>query len=277
MICVFDIETVPDVELLENRFGDEFWPDSPIEICKQAFDKQEKATGSTFLPIPFHKIISIAGVFCDNYGNFEKVGVFGRRNGYPSDDKIEEVTIGEFLKWFNKYNPKLVSFNGRGFDLPALMLRAMKYNLESISFFEQENSKFNKTKWDNYRQRYSENFHIDLLDSLTHYGSARGLKLDDVSSLYGFPGKYGIRGEDVCRTYYEQQNIGVIDNYCESDVLNTYWIYLKYEILKGNLSLKDYIEILEKWNDRMPKDKDYTNIFLESIQKEIQKSLNMIN
>lgn len=268
MICIFDIETVPDVQFLREKFG---YEGNDYEVCIQAFRIQNETSGSDFLPIAFHRIISIASVMCDEFGNFQKVGVFGRKEGIPSQDEIEKVTLGEFLRWFNKTQPKLVSFNGRGFDIPTMMLRAMKYNFQSLAYYEQDNSKYNKNKWENYRQRYSERFHTDLLDSLGHFGSVRGIKLDDVASMCGLPGKYDVSGSDVFELYYKDQNLNKIDEYCESDVLNTYWIYLKYEILKGNLNLEDYINILQDWKEKIPKNKSYGTIFAQAIEKEIKK------
>ncbi|WP_305862269.1 3'-5' exonuclease [Helicobacter cholecystus] len=268
MICVFDIESVPDVEFLREKYsysGDDY------EVSLQAFKAQNEASGNNFLPIAFHKIISIASVMCDEFGRFQKVGVFGRRAGIPSDDEIEKVTLEEFLKWFNKTQPKLVSFNGRGYDIPVMMLRAMKYNLESLAYYEQDNPSFNKNKWDNYRQRYSERFHTDLLDSLGHYGSVRGIKLDDVASMCGLPGKYDISGENVFELYYKERDLVKIDEYCQSDVLNTYWVYLKYEILKGNMNLQDYVNILRDWREKLPQNKSYSSVFSDAITKEIQK------
>lgn len=270
MVCVFDIETVPDVELLKEKFG---YEGSDVEVCLKAFKEQREKTGSEFLPIAFHKVISIASVLCDEYGRFETVGVFGRKNKEEkiNDVNIEKITLKEFLKFFNRTQPKLVSFNGRGFDIPTLMLRAMKYNLESLAYFEQDNPQYNKNKWENYRQRYSERFHTDLLDSLGNFGSARGFKLDDVATLCGLPGKYDIGGGDVYCLYYAEKDLERIDEYCQSDVLNTYWIYLKYELLKGNLTLRDYEGILRDWLIKLPKDKGYSPHFQEAIQREIQK------
>lgn len=268
MICVFDIESVPDVTFLREKFG---YTGDDYEVCLQAFKAQNEASGNDFLPIAFHKIISIASVVCDEFGRFQKVGVFGRKAGLPNENEIEKATLGDFLKWFNKNQPKLVSFNGRGFDIPTMMLRAMKYNLESLAYYEQDNAKFNKNKWENYRQRYSERFHTDLLDSLGHYGSVRGIKLDDVASMCGLPGKYDVSGGDVFELYYKEKNLVKIDEYCESDVLNTYWVYLKYEILKGNMSLEDYVGILQDWREKLPSNKGYSSIFSDAITKEIQK------
>lgn len=269
MVCVFDIETVPDVELLKEKFG---YQGSNVEVCLKAFEDQKEKTGSEFLPIAFHKVISIASVLCDEYGRFEMVGVFGRKNKEKiKDANIEQVTLREFLKFFNKTQPKLVSFNGRGFDLPVLMLRAMKYNMESLAYFEQDNPQYNKNKWENYRQRYSERFHTDLFDSLGNFGSIRGLKLDDVASLCGLPGKYDVNGGDVYYLYYAEDGLNKIDEYCQSDTLNTYWIYLKYELLKGNLTLGDYQEILQDWLLKFPEGRGYSPYFKKAIQGEIQK------
>lgn len=268
MICVFDIESVPDVEFLREQFG---YSGDDYEVCLQAFKAQNEASGSDFLPIAYHKIISIASVVCDEYGSFQKVGVFGRKAGVPNEGEIEKVTLEEFLKWFNKNQPKLVSFNGRGFDIPTIMLRAMRYNLQSLAYYEQDNPTFNKNKWENYRQRYSERFHTDLLDSLGHYGSVRGIKLDDVACMCGLPGKYDVSGGDVYEIYYKEKNLAKIDEYCESDVLNTYWVYLKYEILKGNMRIEDYVGILQDWREKIPQNKGYSSIFCDAITKEIQK------
>ena len=110
-----------------------------------------------------------------------------------------------------------------------------------------------------------------MLDSLGHYGSVRGIRLDDVASMCDLPGKYDVSGADVFELYYKENNLAKIDEYCESDVLNTYWVYLKYEILKGNLSIEDYVGILQDWREKLPKERGYSQIFSSAIPKEIQK------
>ena len=54
--------------------------------------------------------------------------------------------IKNFLNFINQKNPKLISFNGRSFDMPLLMLRAMQYNLTCSAYFEAENKELNKNK-----------------------------------------------------------------------------------------------------------------------------------
>lgn len=258
MLCVFDCETIPDVELLRLQMGLE---GSDLEVCEKAFKIQEEKSGSSFLPYPFHKIVSIAAVIADDYGRFIKVGGFAQEGS-------EKEILGAFLDYLNAKQPKLVSFNGRGFDLPMLLLRAMKYNLSAYAYFESDNPALNKNKWENYRQRYSERFHVDLYDTLGHYGAGRSMRLDLVCAMSGLPGKFDVHGDEVYRLYFEGKR-REIDEYCQSDVLNTYWLYLKYELLAGNLTLEDYYATLAEFMHKIPQGRSYSEIFLQYAQKEI--------
>ncbi|PAF41921.1 3'-5' exonuclease [Helicobacter sp. 11S02596-1] len=276
MICVFDIETIPDVGLMQRVFP-EIASDSPLEICEQAMAMQKEKSGSDFLPLYLHQVVSIASVIADDYGHFIKVGNFGKNLLETTPEQQEENLIGDFLKFFNKSQPKLVSFNGRGFDLPALMLRAMRYNLNATAYYEQDNVAFNKSKWENYRQRFSERFHTDLLESLGHFGMVRHLKLDSVCAMLNIPGKYDMSGDLVYKVYYDEsksqaEKMAKIDEYCQSDVLNTYWVYLKYELLKGELTLEDYFGILEEFKQKIPQDMGYSGVFNDALQKELDNA-----
>jgi predicted PolB exonuclease-like 3'-5' exonuclease len=148
-----------------------------------------------------------------------------------------------------------------------LMLRALKYNLSCPAYFEQENSEVNKSKWDNYRSRYSENFHLDLLDSLSHYGAVRGMKLDTICQMAGIPGKFDVSGDQVLELYYKGE-LEKIKEYCESDVLNTYLLFLKYELLKGNLTKGEYAQRLSLMLERLP-DRSYKSVFENFLKDEI--------
>lgn len=262
MICVFDCETIPDVGLIQKTVGIQ---KEGIEASLEAMQMQEEKSGSSFLPHPYHQVVSIAAVIADDYGRFKKVGNFPKDATVPDEKELLE----SFLGYINDQQPKLVSFNGRGFDLPMLFLRAMKHNIPCPAYFEIDNPQFGKTKWENYKQRYSEQFHIDLLDSLGHFGSARNLKLDVVCSMAGLPGKYDVSGDQVLELFYAGE-YEKIREYCESDVLNTYWLYLKYELLKGNLTHAEYGDILGEFCRLLPSGRSYSEIFVESAYKEIQ-------
>ena len=261
MISVFDCETIPDAELIRKTYG--FEGDDP-QISNQALKAQEEKTGSSFLPLPYHKVVAISAVICDDYGNFKKVSSINGDN--------EKDLIKQFLAFIDNKNPKLISFNGRTFDIPMLMIRAMKYNLSCPAYFEKENRELNKSKWDNYRARYSDRFHVDLMDHITEFGAVRGLKLDTVCTLIGAPGKYDVSGDQVLELYYNGE-IEKIREYCESDVLNTYWLYLQYELLKGNLILKDYMTNLLQMSESLSDERGYSTVFKEYVEKKIKEEI----
>jgi predicted PolB exonuclease-like 3'-5' exonuclease len=255
MICVFDCETIPDVELLKHKG----YEGSGLEISQAAVQDQAEKSGSGFLPILYHQVVTISAVIADEYGSFQKVNTI---NGSDEREMIEN-----FLNFINKHNPKLVSFNGRGFDLPMLMVRAMKYNLTCPAYFEVDNRELNKSKWDNYRYRFSNRFHVDLLDHISEFGAVRGLKLDDLCMMVGIVGKYDVSGDQVMELYYHNEH-QKISEYCESDVLNTYWLFLKYELLKGNITMEDYYSHLGAMHDKLPRDKSYSDIFIAAVKEE---------
>ncbi len=263
MVCIFDCETVPDINLLRQNFDLEGYDELEATQKAQELYAQEH-NGSTFLPIPYHRLITLSAVIADDFGNFIKVGDFG--NGSDDEAKI----IRHFFDFIEEKNPRLVSFNGRGFDMPMLLIRAMRYNISFPAWFDQNNPQLNKSKWENYRQRYAEEFHTDLLDSLGGFGAVRNLKLDLLCTMAGIPGKYDINGAQVTQLYYEGK-LEQIKEYCQSDVLNTYWLWLKYELLRGKLTLEDYARFLESMRDKMPKDQGYYIPFAKAIEKELER------
>ncbi len=269
MICVLDIESVPDVALIEEHYPQMcMGATNDLEICQKAFEWQKEQSGTAFLPLYLHKVISIASVIADDYGHFKKVGNFGKQLA----EKSEKGLIADFLAFFNKHQPKLVTFNGRHFDLPLIMLKALAHNLDAHAFYEQENQARNKNKWENYRQRYSEAFHTDLLDSLTQFSGLKNLNLNGVCALCGLPGKYDVSGDQVHVLYHAGQ-LEQIDSYCQSDVLNTYWLYLKYELSKGHLLKEDYLNTLLHFQENLPPNQPYTPFFTKALQVEFDKEL----
>lgn len=262
MILVFDCETILDTSLIKDTFKIDAIDE--LNLCIKAQKIYEQKNNTSFLPLPYHKIVAIAGVLADDYGRFIRVGNFAENSN------SEKELIATFLEYLDKNNPRLVSFNGRAFDLPVIMLRALKYNLSCPAFFEIENRELNKNKWENYKSRYSENFHTDLLDSLTHFGAVRGLRLDIICKMCELPGKYDVAGDDVLRLYHESK-LEKIQEYCQSDVLNTYWLFLKYELLKGMLSINDYKELLSIFLQKLPKDRSYSSVFVEYLKKELTR------
>ena len=261
MICIFDCETIPDIDLILQTF--ETTKEGELEIIKEALSHYEEQKNTTFLPLPYHKLVALSAVIADEFGRFIKVGDFGE----GQDD--EESIIRHFFRFMEEKNPKLVSFNGRGFDMPMLLIRAMKYNISFPAWFDQSNPMLNKTKWENYRQRFAEGFHLDLLDSMGSFGAVRNLKLDTLCTMAGIPGKYDVSGDQVLDLYYDDK-LSLIKEYCQSDVLNTYWLYLKYELLRGDLTLPDYYSFLQTMRDNLPP-LGYHKPFSDAIEQELGK------
>jgi len=260
MICIFDCETIPDTTLIQKTYEVEGLSD--YEATLKAQEEYKKEHNSTFLPLPYHRLVALSAVIADEFGNFIKVGDFG----YESDKEVD--IIQHFFTFIEEKNPKLVSFNGRGFDMPMLLIRAMKYNLSIPAYFDQNNPQLGKSKWENYRQRYAEHFHTDLLDSLGSFGAVRNLKLDTLCTMAGVPGKYDVSGDQVFELFH-QGEISKIREYCQSDVLNTYWLYLKYELLKGTLTLEDYYRFLSTMREKLP-ELGYYKVFTEAIDNELK-------
>ena len=261
-ICVFDCETVPDTALLRKIYGFE---GSDAEVARQAFAAQKAASGSEFLPVMFHRVVAISAVMADEYGKFLRVNTVEGAN--------EREILTKFLKFINERNPRLVSFNGRGFDLPMIMVRAMRYNLSASAYFETENRELNKNKWENYRSRYDGRFHLDLLDHVSEFGSVRGLKLDTLCASLNLPGKYDVHGDQVMELFFDGK-IEKINEYCESDVLNTYWLFLKYELLRGNLTNEDYADYLYMMSEFLLQERGemgYTDVFCEAVERELAR------
>ncbi len=232
-------------------------------LSLRAMEIFKEKTGSEFLPVCFHRVVSISAVIADGFGRFLRVSTL--------DGENERDKIAKFLAFIEDFNPRLVSFNGRGFDLPMIMARAMCYDLSAAAYFETNDRDNNKSKWENYRSRYDGRFHLDLLDHISDFGAVRGLKLDHICASVGLPGKYDVHGDQVLQLYYAGEQ-AKIDEYCRSDVLNTYWLFLKYELLRGKITKDDYLNYIAVMGEFLQKEcagMSYTPVFCEFIEREL--------
>jgi len=232
-------------------------------LSLRAMEIFKEKTGSEFLPVCFHRVVSISAVMADGFGRFLRVSTL--------DGENERDKIAKFLAFIEDFNPRLVSFNGRGFDLPMIMARAMCYDLSAAAYFETNDRDNNKSKWENYRSRYDGRFHLDLLDHISDFGAVRGLKLDHVCASVGLPGKYDVHGDQVLQLYYAGEQ-AKIDEYCRSDVLNTYWLFLKYELLRGKITKDDYLNYIAVMGEFLQKESagmSYTPVFCDFIEREL--------
>ncbi len=225
---VFDIETVPDIAGLRVLHGldDEISAD---EVAEMAFFQRRQATGSDFLPHHLQRIVAISCVLRDDEG-FRVWSL-----GEAGDD--EGGLIQRFFDGIEKYTPQLVSWNGGGFDLPVLHYRALINGVQCARYWDmgEDDREF---KWNNYISRYHTR-HLDLMDLLAMYTGRANAPLDDLAKLTGLPGKLGMDGSQVWHAY-QQGRLGEIRSYCETDVVNTYLLYARFQMMRGASSREAY-------------------------------------
>ena len=145
------------------------------------------------------------------------------------------VLTEHFWRGWEKYGrPTIVSFNGRTFDIPLLELAAFRFGLPIPAWFA-----LNAKSFDQPRNRFNIEAHIDLQELLTNFGTARftgGLNL--ASNLLGKPGKMDVQG-DMVQDMFEAGKLAEINDYCRCDVLDTYFVFLRSRVIVGQLTLDE--------------------------------------
>ncbi len=237
-LFVFDIETVIDTDICPELTGVD---DPNINVRRKAIEDyhlqitSSRATPNPFARQLFHKIVAISILhtqiekFEDGTEMFHLNNVFSGKS-----DNEKELIKGFFDYIFTKQNsPRIISFNGKGFDIPVLKYRAMIHGISCPYFYNAGDT------WNNYNHKYSNNWHCDLLEVLSDYGTSARVKMSEVCVVFGLPGKLGIDGAQVSEMYDNGQ-LNDIKDYCETDVINTYLIYLRYVLHRGSIKTQNY-------------------------------------
>ena len=222
----FDIETVPDVDFGRRAMGLADLADEDVESA-MTFLRQQ-ASGSEFLPHYLQRIVAIS-VALRTKDSF-RVWSLG------DADAGEAELIRRFFDGIERYSPALVSWNGGGFDLPVLHYRALKHGIQAPRYWETGDGD-REFRYNNYLSRFHWR-HLDLMDILSGYQVRARASLDQVALLLGLPGKLGMSGDKVWQCWLEGR-IDDIRNYCETDVLNTWLVYLRFEHMRGRLDAQD--------------------------------------
>lgn len=238
---VFDIETVPDVAGLRVAWDLEDLG-SDEAVAEAAFERRRLKVGNDFLPHHLHRIVAISCVFRD------ADGVRVRSLGTPQDD--EAKLIQDFYRTIERYQPRLVSWNGGGFDLPVLNYRAMVHGVPCARFWE-TGDRDREYRYNNYVNRYHSR-HTDLMDLLAMFTGRANAPLDEMARLCGFPGKLGMDGSKVWEAWRTGQIAGIRD-YCETDVANTWLLYCRYMLVSGQLEGDEYQGELDLFRDTLAK------------------------
>lgn len=258
---VFDVEAIADGELISRvRYpNDEL---TAAEAIARYRSELMAETGRDVIPTTFMLPISVAVAKVDPDYRLLDVAVLDSPQFRP------HVIARHFWQgWLHYGRPTLVSFNGRGYDLPVLELAAFRYGLSLPAWFNVDAKSFEQA-----RNRYNSDAHLDLMDLLSNFGAARmngGLNL--LANLIGKPGKTGVDGSKI-QDMYDAEGAERINDYCRCDVLDTYFVFLRTRVLLGKLGLdhekqvvmdakqwlldrKDhpsYAHYLEHWGDWQP-------------------------
>lgn len=233
-VLVFDIETIPDLDGGRRLYDLDGLSDE--DIAKVMFHKRrEESGGSEFLRHHLHRVICLSAVL--------RRGDTLRVWSLSEPDIGEKDIIQRFFDGIEKYTPTIISWNGCTFDLPVLHYRALVHGVTAPRYWEtgDGNSDF---RFNNYLNRFHTR-HTDLMDVLSGYQGRAAAPLHELAVLLGFPGKMGMDGSAVWDSYREGR-MSEIRDYCETDVLNTYLVYLRWELFRGTLDANDFNAELER-------------------------------
>jgi predicted PolB exonuclease-like 3'-5' exonuclease len=228
-VLVFDIESIPDIAGLRALRGDP--ADATDEQVYAAWAQERKDKGqSDFTPLHLQRILVISCVFRNSEGL--RVHSFVDR-----DNASEAKVIQTFFNTLEKHVPQLVSWNGTGFDLPVLNYRGLRHGAVASKYWDmgEDDREF---KWNNYIGRYHMR-HLDLMDLLAMYQPRGAAPLDAMAKLCGFPGKLGMDGSQVYPAFLEGK-LEDIRRYCETDVMNTYLLYCRFQKMRAGLTEAEY-------------------------------------
>jgi predicted PolB exonuclease-like 3'-5' exonuclease len=252
-VLVFDIETIPDVEGGRKLYDLAGLSDK--DVAEVMFHmRRQQSGGSDFLRHHLHRVVAISAVL--RSGETLKVWSLGQA------DSTEKELIQRFYDGVEKYTPTLVSWNGSGFDLPVLHYRGLINSVAAPRYWDmgEEDRDF---KWNNYISRYHFR-HTDLMDVLAGYQPRAAAPLDEMATLLGLPGKMGMSGAKVW-DHFQDGDIEGIRNYCETDVLNTYLVYLRFLQMRGQLGGEQYQNECDLLKDVLASEgKDHFRQFVDS-------------
>jgi hypothetical protein len=199
---VLDIETVPDPSLYVH-------PEAQNGIERP------------FPPLYVHRPVVLGCLWLDEDYRLKRIGVIG-------EGKDERGMLEDFSQFVLRWQPDLVTYNGRSFDLPVLALRSLRHGVPMAWYYKGR-----------VRHRYTEEGHLDLCDMLSDHGAARSMSLDSVARLIGLPGKIGVDGSQV-EGLWKAGQLELIKSYCLADVAQTALLFLRFRLIQGMLDPEPY-------------------------------------
>jgi predicted PolB exonuclease-like 3'-5' exonuclease len=185
------------------------------------------------MPLYLQRVLVISCVFRAGKGLQVRSFVDLERDGKSE----EAAVIQSFFDRVDDRRPQLVSWNGGGFDLPVLQQRGLRHGVVAGRYWDMGDDD-REHRYNNYISRYHLR-HIDLMDLLAMYQSRANAPLDAMAKLCGFPGKLGMDGSQVYGAYLDGRR-DEIRRYCETDAMNTYLLWCRFEKMRGRLDQAGY-------------------------------------
>jgi len=237
---ILDIETIPDESLIDkpivpigNITTDKGigCPFAAVGLMPEPARAQPAPEPSSIPPPYANRPIAIGCLWLDANLTPIKCGCLGTSK-YGDDEK---ALLVDFTSFAGREKPAIVTWNGRGFDLPVITLRCYKYGIP-LEWYDQD-----------YRYRYTDKKNIDLFDLMTDFGavSKKGFKLDKIARLIGLPGKYGVDGSQV-KGLFEAGRFEEIEEYCITDVIQTAFIFIRFQLWRGRISAEMHDQAVVK-------------------------------
>jgi 3'-5' exonuclease len=238
---ILDIETVPDID---------------------RWQRPDLANGgeTVFPPTWAHRIIVIGCLWLGHDYRLKRFGVIERDGGdaeaaspgepAAASDRRERHLLEEFSRFVGRARPVLVTYNGRSFDLPVIVMRSLCHAIALPWYYRDRDVRY----------RYSAEGHLDLCDWLAEHGAARAGKLDAIARLIGLPGKLGVDGSQV-EGLYRAGQLASIQSYCLADVAQTALLFLRFRLLQGLITADTYRARTTALLDALAADGRVTEIF----------------
>ena len=249
---IMDVESIADGEIIASvRYPGESL--SPTEAIARYREELIEKNGSDFIPYTHQLPISV--VVAKVSADFELMDIVALDAPQYRPHMITE----HFWRGWKRYEkPTLVTFNGRGFDLPLLEIAAFRYGISVPEWFDPSSKSYSQP-----RNRFNSSAHLDLQDLLINYGAVRfngGLNL--AARLLGKPGKMDVQG-DMVQELFDEGKLEEVNDYCRCDVLDTYFVFLRYLVLTGQLTLTQEQAIVGQTQSWLRDQADECDIYRE--------------
>jgi predicted PolB exonuclease-like 3'-5' exonuclease len=186
-------------------------------VVDPALPRAETGQESGLPPPPFHQVVVIGVLWLDADYRIQRLGVVG-------DGKSEREILVDFCRFVSERKPLLVTYNGRGFDLPVITARCLRHGVPFRHYYASRDLRY----------RYSAEGHLDLMDFLTDFGACKASKLDVVARSIGMSGKVGVEGKDVGPMVHAGR-LAEVQAYCLCDVVQTAAVLLRLQLVRGEL------------------------------------------